>query len=108
MFSAAERRKAARRSFYRDSTRDKALRSAALPSIEITQFVFCGLEALAALLGELISRSIDVKIEHRHRRSKRIALSATALVRGALERTRDAAWIVFGEDAFQTRALLVR
>lgn len=42
---------------------------------------------------------VDVKIQHRHRRHKRLRLAPLTAVSGMLQRQRDSMWIVPGKHA---------
>jgi hypothetical protein len=47
------------------------------------------LERIAARLRQISARTIDIEVEHRHRRLERRALAAAALCRRTFERLRD-------------------
>ena len=58
-----------------------------------------GFQSLPARSGQLIAAAVDIEGQHRHRRSIRIRLTPMTCRRGALQRTRDALWIVAREDS---------
>src|SRR4030095_2373047 len=66
--------------------------------IQIAQLFLRPLEMRPARLRKILACTIDIEIEHRHRRTKRIALAPSALFGGALQRSCDAAWIRPRED----------
>jgi hypothetical protein len=69
------------------------------PSVKLAQLVLRRLQHLALRLRQAAAGTIDVKVEHRHRRAERRALAAVAALSGALERARYGARAALGEDA---------
>jgi hypothetical protein len=60
---------------------------------DVAQFVFSTFQSSLSRLRQVPSGAIDVKIQHRHRRLIRRALSPRAPFSGAFQRERDLAWI---------------
>ena len=50
--------------------------------VELTQFTLGGLKPRAPTLRKLAASAIDVKVQHRHGRSKWVGFPATALIGG--------------------------
>lgn len=59
----------------------------------IAQFIFGAFEKTLSRLRQIFSRSIDVEIQHRHRRLKWCALASVTVFCGPFQGERDFAWI---------------
>ena len=70
----------------RDRHRSDNLTAVTRLSVEHAQLILGFFQHLALLRRQMLARPVDVKIQHRHRRHKRLRLTPLAAVRGMLQR----------------------
>ena len=82
----------------RDRHRSSNLTAVTRLSIQCAQLILGFLQHLALLRGQMLTRPVDVKIEHRHRRHKRLCLTPLTAIGGMLQRQRYFVRIVPGKN----------